>query len=244
VILVLCHEADASAMWAADALRRRGLSPTVLTGLDLAAVRGWRHTVGPDGKAECTLRFEGGRSLHGAEVRGVLNRLSFLPWAWLSRVGGPDRDYAAQEMHAFYLSWLHALPGPMLNRPTPQGLCGNMRHPSAWIALAARAGLPVRAFRQSCTDDPADPWQPSHDPLDRTVLVAGTRVIGPDALVQPHRAACLRLARDAGCALLGIDFAAEPKGEWRVTRACPAPELTQGGEALADALAEALGRAT
>jgi hypothetical protein len=68
-------------------------------------------------------------------------------------------------------------------------------------------------------------------------------VIGPQALVQSHQAACLRLAHDAGCALLGIDFAAALDGEWRVTGACPSPELTQGGEALADALAEALEQA-
>src|SRR5256885_1702602 len=116
MILVLCDEADVSALWAADALRRRGLSPTVLTGLDLAAVRGWRHTIG----------------------------------------------------------------------------------------------------------------------------AAGAEVIGPDALAGPHRAACLRLARAAGCPLLGIDFASDADGVWRMTAASVCPELSRGGEALADALATAL----
>lgn len=242
MILVLCEETDVSAMWAADALWQRGLSPTLLTGLDLASVHGWRHTVGPDGAATFEMRLGDGRTLHSEQVSGVLNWLAFLPSAWLSRVGGPDRDYAAQEMQAFYLSWLHALPGPMLNRPTPQGLCGNMRHPSAWIALAANAGLPVRPFRQTSEDDPVNPWQPRLDPLGRAVLVVGNSVIGPEPLVQPHRSACLRLAHDAGCALVGIDFAVGSDGEWVVTGACPSPDLTQGGEALANALAEALGK--
>jgi hypothetical protein len=243
VILVLCDDGDASAMWATGALRRRGLSPTVLTGRDLAAMRGWRHTVAPDGTAACTLRLAGGESLSSMEVGAVLNRLSFVPWAWLRQIGGQDRDYAAQEMQAFYLSWLHALPEPMLNRPTPQGLCGNMRHPSAWTALAANVGLPVRAFRQRCEDDPVDAWQAGYDPLCRTVVVVGPHVIGPDALVQRYRTKCLRLTRNAGCALLGIDFTQFPDGEWGVTRASPLPELTRGGEALADALAETLGHA-
>ncbi|MBU6498502.1 MAG: hypothetical protein KGQ40_08240, partial [Rhodospirillales bacterium] len=127
MILVLCDEADVSALWAADALRQRGLSPTVLTGLDLAWVRGWRHRVGAKG-ADILLRFDTGQ-LDGRSVRGVLNRLSYLPRAWLARIGGPDRDYAMQEMLAFYLSWLHSLGGPKLNPPAPQGLCGNLRHP-------------------------------------------------------------------------------------------------------------------
>jgi len=136
MILVLCDEADIAALWAADGLKRRGLSPTVLTGNDLASVRVWKHTIGAAG-ADIELRFES-TAIHGSEIRGVLNRLSFLPRAWLNRIGGPDRDYAVQEMLAFYLSWLHAIAAPKLNPPTPQGLCGNMRHPSAWVALAVR----------------------------------------------------------------------------------------------------------
>lgn len=243
MILVLCHEGDASATWAAEALRRRGLSPTVLTGSDLAAIRGWRHTVAPDGTAACTLRLACGDLLSSGDVQGVLNRLIGVPWAWLRQIGGPDRDYAAQEMQALYLSWLHTMPEPMLNRPTPQGLCGNMRHPSAWTALAANAGLPVRAYRQTCDDNPADAWQSAHEQLGYTVLVVGPQVIGPDALVRRYRTECLRLTHNAGCALLGIDFMKFPDGASRVTGASPLPELTRGGEALADALAETLGQA-
>jgi hypothetical protein len=238
MILVLCDEMDVSALWAADSLRKRGLSLTVLTGIDLASVRGWRHTIGTAG-ADIALRFDGS-TLHGREVRGVLNRLSYLPRSWLNRLGGPDRDYALQEMHAFYLSWLHALAAPKLNPPAPQGLCGNIRHPSAWVALAARAGLPVRPFQQSSDDDPAAPWQTPPDPAMWIVFVVDTEVIGPGELVGPHRAACLRLAKASGCPLLGIDFALGADGVLRMTAASVIPELTRGGEALVDALATAL----
>jgi hypothetical protein len=238
MILVLCDEADVSALWAADGLKRRGLSLTLLTGIDLAAVRGWKHTIGADG-ANIELRFESA-ALHGREVRGVLNRLCFLPRAWLNRIGGPDRDYAVQEMLAFYLSWLHTLAAPKLNPPAPQGLCGNMRHPSAWVALAAGSGLPVRPFRQSSHDDPAAAWLTPPDPATSTVFVVGVEVVGLDALVGPHRAACLRLANAAGCPLLGIDFAPDAQGRWRMNSASVIPDLTRGGEVLIDALASAL----
>jgi hypothetical protein len=214
------------------------MSPTVLTSKDLASVRGWRHTIGAAG-ADITLRFDGG-VLRGGEVRGVLNRLSYLPPSWLTLFSLADRDYAGQEMHAFYLSWLHSLAAPKLNPPTPQGLCGNVRHPSAWASLAARAGLPVRRFRQSSDDDPEALWLTTPNLSARTVIAVGAEVIGPRDLVGPYRSACLRLAKSSGCPLLGIDFALDIDGAWRMTTASVTPELTRGGEALVDALATAL----
>jgi hypothetical protein len=238
MILVLCDEADVSALWVVDGLKRRGLSPTLLTGLDLAAVRVWKHTVGA-ARADIELRFEGA-ALRGRDVLSVLNRLCFLPRAWFERIGGPDRDYAVQEMQAFYLSWLHTLAAPKFNPPTPQGLCGNMRHPSAWVALAARSGLPVRPFRQSSDDDPAAAWLAPPHPATSTVFVVGGEIVGLDALVGLHRAACLRLANAAGCPLLGIDFAPDVQGMWQMISASVIPDLTRGGEVLIDALARAL----
>ncbi len=240
MILVLCEEADAAAPWAADALRRRGLEAVVLAGAALAAAVGWRHTVRPTGEADCEVRPPGGGRLRTREVTGTLNRLAFLPRAWTARIGGPDRDYALQEMHALYLSWLHALPGRTLNPPTPQGFCGNMRHPSAWLALGARAGLPVRRYRQDQDDDPAAAWWAPPAAYGQHVIVAGAAVIGPDALAGPHGAACLRLASAAGCPLLGIEFEPDPARGWRMTGASVLPDLQQGGGPLADALALAL----
>lgn len=242
MILVLCEETDQSALWAAEALRRRGKTLAVVTGADLAMAERWEHTVGAAG-ADCELRLAGGVRLRGRDVAAVFNRLAFVPSAWQRRFGGPDRDYALVEMHAFYLSWLHALPGPKLNAPTPQGLCGNQRHPSAWTALAARAGLPVRPFRQTSDDDPLLIWQTAGSPsanAPATLHVIGDRAIGPDVLVERHGAACRRLAQLAGVMLLGVDFAPAADGSWQMTKASPLPDLISGGAALADALTAAL----
>ena len=239
MILILCEDSDCSALWAADALHTRGLSPIVLSDSDLAMVRGWRHTVGAEG-VDFELHLQSGYRVNGREVRGVLNRLAFLPRAWASRIGGADKDYAVQEMQAFYLSWLHALPGKSLNPPSPQGLCGNFRHPSAWTALACRAGLPVSRFRQTCRDDPTAFWQTPMEPDAALVLVLGQKVFGPDFLVRSHRRACLQLALDSGCPLLGIRFEYRPDGIWRFSGATLLPDLRPGGDALADALAEEL----
>ncbi len=242
MILVLCEETDVSALWAADALRMRGLAPRVVTGAELAGAETWDHRVGTAG-ADCEIRLADGSRLRGSDTRGVLNRLSYLPAAWLRRYGGPDRDYALQEMHAFYLSWLHALPGPMLNPPTPQGLAGNWRHPSAWTALAVQAGLAVRAYCQTSNDDPALPWQATQ--ATARLVVVGAHVVGPAALVERNEAACLRLSQAAGAPLLGIDFTPDPAEGWQMTGATVMPELAGIGAAmhqtaLADALAGVL----
>lgn len=257
MILVLCEETDQSALWAAEAMRLRGKTLAVVTGADLAMAERWEHTVGAAG-ADCELRLAGGARLCGRDVAAVFNRLAFVPSAWQRRFGGPDRDYALVEMHAFYLSWLHALPGPKLNAPTPQGLCGNQRHPSAWTALAARAGLPVRPFRQTSDDDPSLVWQmagwnnaswqgangqaanPPTAAAPVTLHVIGDRLIGPGVLAERHGAACRRLAQLAGVMLLGLDFTPAADGSWQMTRATLLPDLISGGAALADALTAAL----
>jgi hypothetical protein len=241
MIIVLCAETDVSALWAAAALQQRGLSPMVLTDSTLAAMRGWRHTIGADG-ARISLQLPDGRALEGGDVTGVFNRLTFLPRAWTQTVSGPDRDYALQEMLAFYVSWLHVLRAPKLNPPTPQGLCGNMRHASAWTALAIRASLPVLPFRQSCSDDPAAAWHRPARAGTQTVFVVGDTVVGPAQIVGVHQESCLRLAKSAGSPLLGIDFAEDADDGWRMTTASVVPELMSGGEALADVLAAALVR--
>jgi hypothetical protein len=238
MILVLCDENDVSALWAAEALRVRGLSPTVLTSADLAGVQSWRHRVGT-GTVHCEISLSGGVVLESQDVHSVLNRLQTVPWTWQRRIGGADRDYAIQEMYAFYLSWLHGLPGPKLNPPTPQGLCGNPRHPSVWAALAGRAGLPVRPFRQTSEDNPEAHWRAG--PLSvATLHVVGARVVGPPNLLRSHREACLHLSKAAGAPLLGVDFTPDPDGVWRMTGASIMPNLYGHGDELADALAEEL----
>jgi hypothetical protein len=142
-------------------------------------------------------------------------------------------------MYALYLSWLHSLGGPLLNPPAPQGLCGNWRHPSAWAALAGCAGLPVASYRQSSEDDPAAFWTVAPSPIVATSFVVGERIVADPALPRHLDQPSRRLARAAGLCLLGIDFAPGADG-WCFVGASVMPDLSRGGEPLADALAEVL----
>ncbi len=238
MVLVLCEGFDRAAFWAAGRFRERGIAVDVVTGDDLAAAECWDHRLGAAG-VSLSIQLRDGRRVVGDDTRGVFNRLSYLPNAWLQRIGGPDRDYALQEMYALYLSWLHSLKGPVVNPATPQGLCGNWRHPSMWMVLAGRAGLPCAPYQLSSDDDPALTWQARSTPAPMTAFLAGHHVVAPALPIGLHEA-CRRLASLAGVRLLGIDFAPAGSGGWHFTGASVMPDLIAGGDALIDALIEVL----
>jgi hypothetical protein len=236
--LVLCEDHDEAALWACKGLAARGLDAVELvTSRSLWSATRWVHRLGVAGSGlEVTLAD--GREICSGEVRGTLNRLlsAWSPQVDLARDG--DREYAIQEIHAFYVSWLLALGGPMLNRPHMQGLSGRWRHSSEWLALGARAGLPARP-RALDSDEPP-PWTAPDDPDAQTVITAGGRVIGaPSADLV---AGCRRLAELSGTPLLGTTFRRDGSGRkgWHLVGATPHPDLRLGGEPLLDALAAAL----
>jgi hypothetical protein len=229
--LVLCERADLDAHWAAAGLVRRGLEPIELVHADeLAAATRWQHRVGPDG-CSVTVELVDGRTLSSAEIRGTLNRLVQTPSAPLLRAAPGDREYAREELHAFALSWLAALPGPVLNRPTPQGLSGPWLHRSEWLALAARAGLATPPFRSDDAESEGRGRSPA-----ASVIVVGAKAFGPPG-VPALADACGRLARLVGAALLEVAF--DPDGLFAAATTLPA--LRPGGDPLLDALAGALG---
>lgn len=239
MFFVLHEDYDVAAIWAAERLRDRGHSVEAVSGSNLACAGRWEHRLGRRGAAfEITL--EDGRLMSSDNARGALNRLSFLPAPWLQRTGGPDRDYAIQEMHALYLSWLNAIPGTVLNPPTPQGLCGNWRHHSAWVALARRAGLPISGYSQCQDDDPARLWSTEAAPPWHVLMVGETIIPPPGFPVELHEA-CRIFAALAGSPLLGIGFFELPSAKWTFHSATVLPDLLSGGEPFIDALERVIG---
>ncbi len=236
--LVLCATNDLAALWAARGLGARGLQPLeIVTAEVLAYNQRFAHRL-TAGQPEVQITLVDGRFINSATVRGTLNRLQFIPSAHLGRANATDRQYAEQELFALYLSWLHGLPGIMLNRPTPQGLSGPWRHPSEWVWLAAQAGLLTIPYQQS-------DWReaPGSEALARnsarTIIVVKNTCCGPTA-PPPVAAGCLRLAQLSGTGLLGLDFHLASSGDWVFTSATPLPDLRLGGSVLLDALAKAL----
>lgn len=242
-IVVLCDLADLAALWAARGLSARGYGVEVISAPLLASALSWEHRLGHE-PASLAITLHGGRRLTSDQPIAVLNRLTVVPRERLDAVAGPDRDYALQELQAFFLSWLHALPGPVVNRPSPQALSGHWRHPSQWSLLAAEAGLATAPYRQASSDPPelAAAWpHPQKAPGGRTtVLVVGERVIPQaDGVPESTLDCCLRLRQLAGETILGVDLALS-NGIWTLAGVSLTPNLSLGGEPVLNALESVL----
>jgi hypothetical protein len=236
--LILCEDGDSAALWAAEQFRRLGLAAELVPSSLLGSARRWDHRIDAGG-ATIAIDLADGRRLSSEEPVPILNRLSMVPLQALRAAAGRDYGYAVQEMSAFHLSWLHAWPATVINRPTPQGLSGQYRHFSAWMAMGAAAGLPTLPWTQSSDDPPERSWGPA-GPGEATAFVIAGRVVLPPALPESHCAPLARLGERAGPALLGIDFVRSERLGWAMSGASPLPNLMLGGDPLIAALSEAL----
>lgn len=229
--LLLCEPGDLSALWALQALRATGLEIELVTSEELARARRWEHRI-EGGRAWTEVELADGRGIDSRSVSATLNRLVRATTAGLAGADPADRDYAAAELWAFWMSWLESLPGPVLNRPSPQGLCGPWLHGTQWLVLAAGAGLATPPCRSTNGAEPL-----AFEPLagQPFLVVAGGAVVGPsapDEVVQ----GCRELSRAVPCDLLGVWF----RNDWELAGASPLPDLRRGGPALVDVLAAAL----
>jgi hypothetical protein len=232
--LVLCHTNDASALWAFNGLKARGMRPIELvTAETLAFSLRWEHRIGANGTS-IRIELPDGRVLDNERIHGVLNRIQFVPmshWRWAS---DQERDYVQQETYAFYTSWLNAFSCPILNPATPLGLCGAWLSEARWLKLAAQVNLPVPAY----TSDSA---RPICSP-QRTVLVAGTAV-EPAGLPAVVEEGCRKLACLSETPLLAIGFSLNPDGAWEFRGANPVPDLRAFGEKSLDCIQAGLEKA-
>jgi hypothetical protein len=235
--LVLCDSDDIPALWAWKELRQRMGAIELVTSEALAYAVRWEHRVDST-RTSTTITLGDGRVIRSEEVQGTINRLHFLPCAHLRAVAA-DRDYAAAELFAFFASWLHALPKPVLNPASPSGLSGaaQWREYPEWLLLAAKSGLDVPTYVENeTTDAERVATALAQRRLDtRTLIVIGNAIVGatpPDRVA----AGCAALARRADLAILGVDF----DENWVFRSATVLPDFRVGSQAAIEALMTAL----
>lgn len=237
--LVLCGSKDLSALWAYQGLKARGLQPVELISAEsLVYSPRMEHRI-ESNNASTRIKLADGRAIDSASIRGTLNRLQSLPTEHLRAANPADRQYAEQELYALFLSWLSALPGMMLNRPAPPGLCGAWRHPSEWTRLALQAGLSAGIYRQSDSRGDAAPVYSPAAAAKNVIVLAG-RCFGAPAPPLVQRG-CLKLAEICEVELLGVDFRVDTNSHWVFAGATPLPEIRLGGESFLDGLFEVFG---
>jgi hypothetical protein len=239
MLLVLAHANDASARYAAAAIRRVTREDVQWLDVDSLAVPDvcWQERIGADG-APVQVKLSDGRQFRSGDADAVLNRVLAPPLLPITAISA-DARYAYSELTAFAASWIRNLGARVINEPSPQGLSGRWRSPLAWRVLAARAGLPIEALNL----DSAHPG-----PVDDTLWSGGRMVLvvagEPFDTEVPAaiRAAIGRFAVLAATPILGLRFSDPYGGEWRFLDATPLPDLLLGGEAGIAAIGRLLTR--
>lgn len=236
--LVLAEVGDWAATWAAEGLWQRGLRPLrLVTGAELAGGVVWEHRLDWSG-AHTRLVLTDGTPVVDGEVRGVLNRLTGL-YSPPGRVAESDAEYAACEYNALLLSFLAALPCPVVNRPGSIGGAAGALSLPQWLRAARLAGLPVLPWH---SDEPF--WGPSPrlppGARARTVFAVDGEIADGRDLDLRTVAACRRLSRRQGAAILAIELVCRDGAPPRFAAASRLPDLREGGPALLDLVARAL----
>lgn len=148
-ILILAHPGDRLALQVYAELQRQVGSAHLRlhSAQEIALALRWSHHQNQSG-----IRTEIGLA-DGSTIEGewglLFNRLQQLELPHFGGADPMDRDYAAAEMQALLLSWLHSLSCPVINPASAQGLGGARRTHAQWLQLAQQAGLPIQAYHFS-----------------------------------------------------------------------------------------------
>jgi hypothetical protein len=166
---------------------------------------GWKYQ---PGQIEASVAVASDELISVREISGVYTRLASVSPDELMEIIPEDRPYVAQEMNAFLVAWLSALPCPVINRPAISCLSGPNWRPEQWVHAAAQAGIPVVPVRRRvCLSGTPAPVGPPAQTF--TLTVVGKECFGSkDRFL---RQCALRIARCAKVELLAVNFAGSGK---------------------------------
>jgi len=230
-MLVLAHLEDASALRLAARVRTAGAPCQIVTVEALSFAKRRTHAVSAGG-TQSVIELTDGTVIEDASMPGVLNRCWRPPDLAWQHASPTERAYASAELHAFMVSWLSSLAGPVRNRPVDDSLAGPSPTPMLAAAAAAASGLHVhRAVGlDSAYDPPCDPAAATMTALGgrgvrrQVVLLDGTP-FGTN--LDDHTRAAARTVADrlgASEAIVGLDFVVD-RGTWWFVGMTPLPEL-------------------
>lgn len=196
MIVIFASRFDKSASSLAE--RWKNYDASLLTCEDLS-VTGWRHFLRAE---DSDFAVVSGQIVAVSEIDGVLIRWPGVFAPELIQIAAHDRDYVANEMLAFLVSWFSSLTCPVINKPTPVNLTGPAWRLEQWTYAAARLGIPVNPSRRRVSMDVID-IEPATKPA-ATVTVVGDRCFGSvePALLEQSR----QLAHAADVSLINVGF--------------------------------------
>jgi hypothetical protein len=187
----------------AGAVARRGATATVASSIELATAR-WSHRV-ESGSARTVVHLADGRVIDTAATDAVLNRIPALAPIGFGGADERERNYAAAEFQALFVSFLRSFGCRVVNGVDGHGPLGLWSW-TRWIALAHRCGL--AALPRPIVDVAG-----VSAPATFTLTVVGADVFDArDGTALTGRTAdrCRRLARAAALDVLGLTLAGGP----------------------------------
>lgn len=196
-ILILASATDDSAR--ALAQRWASSGARLLLPQDLLRA-GWQYHLG---HIRDSVSVADGERFSAGDLGGVLTRISSISPHELIEVAPEDRSYIAQEINAFLVAWLSALPIPVVNRPTPICLSGPSWSHGQWVHAAANAGMRATPARRIAPGVAHEPYLPlSGTPM--VITVVGKNCVGiADSVLRSH---ARKLAVASSTALLSVTF--------------------------------------
>jgi hypothetical protein len=203
VIVIFASRFDKSASSLAE--RWKNYDASLLTCEDLS-VAGWRHFLNSE---STNFAVVSGQIVDVADIDAVLIRWPGVFAQELIQIAADDRDYVANEMMAFLVSWLSRLTCPVINKPTPVNLSGPAWRLEQWTRAAAQLGIPVRPARRHVARNAVEK-ELAVEPAQASVTVVGDRCFGnvePSLLEQSRQ-----LARVADASLLKVGFSGPDAG--------------------------------
>lgn len=238
--LILTEPYDDNGAWLAQGLRPHAPGPVVhLTTRDITQGASTAHGC-EDGNAWFHVRVASGQTIDSRSLRGVVNRVCALPPGLAFRLSLPLRDSAERNFGLPLLHLLHGFDGPVLNRPTAQGISGDFRIDFEWSTLATQVGFVRTPSRPAWSNR-----RTAASEMDVTqVLVIGEQTIAPDldaaTLPTGVAACCRRLAALSRTSMLGLELTRDANDDWHFLRANSRASLRPGGERALAAVAQAL----
>jgi hypothetical protein len=227
VIIILASWWDEAARALAE--RWKDYKACLVTPKDLSRV-GWCHYSGRNHISNAVISD---RKRATSDICGVLVRLPWVCDQDLWHIASADRAYIGAEMNAFLVSWLSALPCPVLNRPTPSCLSGPAWRQENWIYIAGQLGIPVAPVRRSTPNLLETVLAASQRSRSWAVTVVGGRWFGS---VTPELAMQAQLLAEASeVDLLVVSFDRPEAGALFVS-ASLWPDIANGE--IADAIIE------
>jgi hypothetical protein len=216
VIVIFASRFDKSASSLAE--RWKNYDASLLTCDDLS-VTGWRHFLNAEDADSAVVN---GQIVDIADIDAVLIRWPGVFAQELVQIAAHDRDYVANEMMAFLVSWLSSLTCPVINKPTPVNLSGPAWRLEQWTHAAARLAIPVKTARRHVARNMNA--APAPEPADATVIVVGDRCFGDvdPLLLEQSR----QLARAADVSLIKVGFSGLEAGSF-LTGVDLVPDLTE-----------------